>query len=128
MDGLYRGSLNVNVGPVRMNHADNKPLVTRLLAWASWLCLGGAVVIAVTALFCQWGINAESLGARDMGLALYLTFVGAVALVGSIYAAPVFAVLGLLSLFLERRTGFRFLAASAVTALPIAVLTWLELA
>jgi len=31
-----------------------------------------------------------------------------------------------LSLFLQRRAAFRFLAAGAVAALPLAVLTWLE--
>jgi hypothetical protein len=109
-----------------MSQAVSAPLATRVLAWGSWLSLGGAVLTALTALFCQWGVNAESLGARDMGLALHLASVAAIALVGSLYAAPVLAALGFLSLFLQRRIGFRFLAAGAVTALPLAVLTWLE--
>ena len=98
----------------------------RVLAWVSWLSLAAAVLTAATALFCQWGINAESFGARDMGLALYFSIAGAVALVGSYYAVPVLVVLGVLSLFLQRRVGLRFLAAGAVPALPLAVLMWLE--
>jgi hypothetical protein len=112
-----------------MSQAASAPLGMRILAWVSWLSLAVAVLTAATALFCQWGVNAESFGARDMGLALYFSIVGAVALVGSFYAVPVFVVLGVLSLFLQnlqRRVGFRFLAAGAVTALPLAVLTWLE--
>jgi len=35
-------------------------------------------------------------------------------------------VLGVLSLFFQRRVGLRFLAAAVVTALPLVVLTWLE--
>jgi hypothetical protein len=98
----------------------------RVLAWVSWLSLAVAVLTAATALFCQWGVNAEPFGARDAGLALYFAIVVAVASVGSFYAVPVLAVLGVLSLFLQRRAGFRFLAAGAVAALPLAVLTWLE--
>jgi hypothetical protein len=98
----------------------------RVLAWASWLSLVVAVLAAATALFSQWGVNAESFGARDMGLALSFAFVGGVILIGSLYAVPVLVVLGVLSLFVQRRAGFRFLAAAAVTALPLVVLTLLE--
>jgi hypothetical protein len=101
-------------------------LATRVLVCVSWISLGGAVLTAVTALFCQWSVNAESLGARDLGLALHLASIGAIALVGSLYAAPLLVTLGFLSLFFQRRAGFRFLAAGAVTALPLVVLTWLE--
>ncbi len=109
-----------------MSQAASAPLGMRVLAWVSWLSLAVAVLTAATALFCQWAVKAESFGARDMGLALYFSIVGAVALVGSFYAVPVLVALGVLSLFLQRRVGFRFLAAGAVTALPLAVLTWLE--
>lgn len=109
-----------------MSQALSTPLGVRILQWVSWLSLGGAVLIAVTALVCQWGVNAESLGARDAGLALFFAFLGAVALVGSIYATPVLVALGVLTLFFRRHAGFRFLVAGAVTALPAAVLTWLE--
>jgi hypothetical protein len=109
-----------------MSQADSASLGLRVLAWVSWLSLVVAVLTAATALFCQWGVNAKSFGARDVGLALYFSIVSAVALVGSFYAVPVLVVLGVLSLFLQRRAGFRFLAAGAVTALPLVLLTWLE--
>lgn len=109
-----------------MSQAVSASLGLRVLAWASWLSLVVAVLTAATALFSQWGVNAESFGARDMGLALNFAIVGAVVLVGSFYAVPVLVVLGVLSLFLQRRVGLRFLAAGAVTALPLVVLTLLE--
>ena len=109
-----------------MSQAVSALLGMRVLAWVSWLSLAVAALMAVTALFCQWGVNAESIGAHDAGLALYFAFVVAVILVGSTYAVPVLVVLGVLSLFLQRRVGFRFLAAGAVTALPLVVLSWLE--
>jgi hypothetical protein len=109
-----------------MSQAARLPLGMRVLAWVSWVSLAVAVLTAATALFCQWGVNAESFGAHDAGLALYFAFVVAVALAGAFYAVPVLVVLGVLSLFLQRHAGFRFLAAGAVTALPLAVLTLLE--
>ena len=109
-----------------MSQSVNAHWTVRGLSWLSWLSLGGAVLLAVTALFCHWGVNADSLGARDMGLALFLAAVAAVALVGSVYAVPVLVALGIVGLFLQRSAGVRFLVAAAGTAVPIAVLTWLE--
>ena len=109
-----------------MSQAVSAILGRRVLAWVSWLSLAVAALMAVTALFCQWGVNAESIGARDAGLALYFAFLVGLILVGSTYAAPILVVLGVLSLFFQRRVGFRFLAAGAVTALPLVVLSWLE--
>jgi hypothetical protein len=95
----------------------------RVLAWLSWASLALAVVLTMTALLSQWAINAESFGARDAGLALYLSFVVALALFAALYAAPVAVAIGIVSLlFLERRTGLRFVAAGAVAALPFALL------
>lgn len=97
-----------------------------LISWASWLSLAGAICIAAVALFCHWGVNAESLGARDAGVALFLAFVGASTLIGSTYAAPVLGVLGVVTFAFQRPAAVRILAAGAACALPIAVLTWLE--
>jgi hypothetical protein len=109
-----------------MSQSIGMPLMARILGWVSWASLAGAVLAALTALFCLWAVNAESLGARDMGLGLFLAWASAAALVGSLYAAPFLAAVGLLSLLIQRRTGLRFLLAAAVTALPLALLTWLE--
>ena len=100
--------------------------MTRLLVRGSWLSLGTAVMVALTALFCQWGIDARSLGAHDAGWAIFLASVGAIALVGSTYAAPVLAALGLLTLSFQPRAACRFLAAGATFAVPLAALTWLH--
>lgn len=98
----------------------------RVISWASWLSLGGAILIAAVALFSQWAVNAESLGARDAGVAIYFSFVGAATVIGSTYAAPLFGVLGVITFAFQRPAAVRFLAAGAACALPIAVLTWLE--
>jgi hypothetical protein len=58
----------------------------RVLVWVSWLSLTLAVLTTVTVLFCMWGINAETFGARDMGVALYFAIVVAVASIGAFYA------------------------------------------
>jgi hypothetical protein len=108
-----------------MSQAASESLGMRVLAQVSWLSFTVAVLMAATVLFCQWGINAESFGARDMGLALGFAFVVAVASIGALYAAPILLVLGFFSLFLHRRAGFTLLAAGAVTALPLAVSAWL---
>ena len=57
-----------------MNQTASAFLGMRVLARVSWLSLAGAVLTAATALFCQWGVNAESFGARDAGVALSFAF------------------------------------------------------
>jgi hypothetical protein len=108
-----------------MSQAASESLGMRVLAQVGWLSLTLAVLMAAAVLFCQWGINAEYFGARDTGVALGFAFAVAVASVGALYAAPILLVVGFFSLFLQRRVGFTFLAAGAVTALPLAVPTWL---
>jgi hypothetical protein len=108
-----------------MSRAASEYLGVRVLAQVSWLSLTLAVLIAAAVLFGPWGINAEHFGARDMGVALGFAFVVAVAAVGALYAVPILLVLGFFSLILQRRVGLAFLAAGAVTALPLAVPTWL---
>jgi hypothetical protein len=108
-----------------MSQAASESLGMRALAQVSWLSLTLAVLMAATVLFCQWGISAEYFGARDMGVALGFAFVVAVASVGALYAAPILLVPGFFALFLQRRAGFTFLTAGAVTALSPAAPTWL---
>lgn len=98
--------------------------VPRILAWASWASLGLAAAAAATVLFSQWAVN--GLGARDMGLALFFAYLAALTGIGTLYAAPVLTLAGIAALFVQRRAGLRFLAAGAVCAIPIAVLTLLE--
>ena len=75
--------------------------------------------MAGTAVIARWGVNAESLGAHDAGIALYLSFLGAYASIGALYAAPVLALAGLASLPFGRDAGLRLLAAAAVCALAL---------
>ena len=91
----------------------------RILAWTSWLSLAAAVLVAGTAVIARWGVNAESLGAHDAGIALSLSFLSAYASIGALYAAPVLALAGLASLLYQRDAGLRFLAAAAVCALAL---------
>jgi hypothetical protein len=91
----------------------------RILAWTSWLSLAAAGLVAGTAVIARWGVNAESLGAHDAGIALSLSFLSAYASIGALYAAPVLALAGLASLSFWRDAGLRFLAAAAVCALAL---------
>jgi hypothetical protein len=98
--------------------------MNRILAWSSWFALGASALTTVVALFAFWGVNAESVGAHDAGLALLLAFTSGFALVGSLYAAPVLTLIGLGSLFLHRDAGLRFLAAAVIISIPLVVLAW----
>lgn len=77
------------------------------------------MLVAGTARIARWGVNAESLGAHDAGIALSLSFLGAYASIGALYAAPVLALAGLASLRFQRDAGLRFLAAAAACALAL---------
>jgi len=99
--------------------------IAPFLAGASWICWGAAAAVAATSLFCHWGVNAAALGKYNMGLAILLSFTGAVALGVSVSAAPVLGIVAVVSLFFQRGAGLRFLAAGATAALPIVVLSWL---
>ncbi len=94
------------------------------LALASWLALGIALAAAATALFSHWAVN--GLGTTDLGLALFFAMLGAASAIATLYAAPVLTLAGVATVFFERRSGLRFLAAGAVCGLPLAVLTLLE--
>lgn len=107
-----------------MSQAEPSAFGMRFLGWASWLSLAVAVLAAAAALFSQWGINADSLGAHDAGLALHFAFAVAFVSLGSLYAVPVLAVVGMFALFFQRNVGLRFLAAGVAAAVPIAAMTW----
>lgn len=98
----------------------------RFLDWLSWLILGVAVLASVAGLFSVWAVNAESLGAHDLGLAILLSFSGAISIAASTYAVPVLAFVGIPLLFVRRDAGLRLLAAGVACSIPMAVLTILE--
>ena len=56
------------------------PRLERALVVGSWCIAGFAAFAAAYGLFAWWGANAESLGRRDAGLALFFAFSSAYAL------------------------------------------------
>jgi hypothetical protein len=100
--------------------------VKNIVVGASWLCLGAAAVAATIAILGRWAVNANALGAHDLGLALFAAFGSAVAFTGATYAAPVLALAGGITLYFHQWAGLRLLAAGVVCGVPLAVYSWLE--
>ncbi len=96
----------------------------KALVIASWVCLSGSALIAVTALVGQWGVNAEAFGAHDFGLAVYLAFFRGVALVIAIWSAPVFLLAGLLILLIHKQSGLRLIAAGIISVVLLLGNMW----
>lgn len=99
---------------------------SRRLARLSWAGLAVAILFAAGALFSHWAINAEAFGARDMGLALALSYLEAFALAGSLYATPAVTLLGMVAYFFDRPSGLRLLAAAVVLSAPFTILLLAE--
>src|SRR4051812_48144447 len=97
----------------------------RALAWASRLSVAAAMLVAALALFSRYAVGAESLGAHNLGSAITSSIVLSIALVGSLYAAPLLLVLGAISWFFQRQSGYRFFAAAAICALPLVAVSLL---
>lgn len=97
----------------------------RWLEIASRFSVTVALLFAITAFVARWAINANALGARDMGLALHFSWLHAAALVGSLYAVPALGLLAAASLFVDKWSTLRFVAAAALVAAPLAVLSWI---
>lgn len=97
----------------------------KALAAASWICLVLAGLTALVALAAHWAVNAESLGARDLGVAISAVFLNTVATIGAMWAAPVLVVAGAIALRADRGSGLRLVAAGAVCAIPLSFYAWL---
>lgn len=94
-----------------------------VLSAGSWIAVGAAAATAATAVFCRWGVNADALGAHDMGMALFLSWLGGAALIVCLYSAPLLLALAAAALILRSRSAAaRFLAAGAVAVLPLLLL------
>jgi len=91
----------------------------RALAWLSRFSVAFAITLAALALAGRYGMGAESGGAHNLGLAIGLSFMLAAALTGALYAAPALLLIGAISWFFQRQSAYRFLAASALCALPL---------
>jgi hypothetical protein len=98
----------------------------RFLPGLSWFLLGVAILVSAAGLLSLWAVNVEGLGARNAGLAIFLAFAGTAGLMGTTYAAPVLALMGIAALFVHRDSGLRILAAGVACSIPIALLTLLE--
>jgi hypothetical protein len=96
-----------------------------MLSWLSWVALVVAALAAAAALLSRWAINAESLGARDAGLALSLSFLLAAITVASLYAGPALGLAGLAVMLRQRAAGLRLLAAAALALAPLVAFTLL---
>lgn len=90
-----------------------------VIRWAGLLALGLAVLNVALAGFAKWAINAPSLGAHDMGLALTLAFGGAGTLFVSVIAVPVFALLAPVAFFFYRPATLWFVMAALISIVPI---------
>ena len=81
---------------------------------------------SVAALLSHWAINAQGLGAQDLGLALFLAIGGSSSLVASFYAVPVLVLLAGATALAHRPAALWFLAAAGVSCIPLAILSLLE--
>ncbi|HSG66483.1 MAG TPA: hypothetical protein VLD39_15850 [Gammaproteobacteria bacterium] len=97
-------------------------VLERAFTAGSWIGLVLAVAATAAALGLHWCIDAESLGARDAGMALGCSMGSSVLLVGGLYAAPSLLALGVIGFTIARRAGLLLLAAGLIAALPFAVL------
>ena len=102
-----------------MNEGSQQSTELRTTIWlASLWGFGLAVLNTAFTLFAKWAINAKSLGAHDMGLALALAFSSGVSMWISFIAIPVFILSMLGAAFLNRKAALWFAAAAVISAVP----------
>jgi hypothetical protein len=94
----------------------------RIVIWASWITLVAAFLSSAFVAISAWATNAPAFGARDLGTATSLAYVRAPIIIGAAFAIPPAIVVGLVLLFIERRSGYRFLAAGILWSLLFAKL------
>ena len=88
-----------------------------ILRWVGFSAFGLSVLNAVLLFFGTWAVNAQYLGAHDMGLALALAFGGSVNLLVALVAAPIFTSLALIAAFVCRKAVPWFAAAGVISAI-----------
>ena len=82
------------------------------------MALGIAGLLAAVFFLSFWGTNAEGLGRHDMGIALALSFAVPITLYASLLWAAL-ALVGTVVSAVRRRPTARWLAALAVSLLPV---------
>ena len=98
------------------------PRLERALVVVSWCLAAFAVFAAAYGLFAWWGANAESLGRRNAGLAIFFAFSSGYALITCLWLAPVSAVLALAAWLAKKGSASALLLAAAASALPFLML------
>lgn len=89
---------------------------------ASWTVAGVVIFIAAYGLFAWWGANAEGLGRRNAGLALFFAFTSAYALVACMVLAPASALIAVVSWLTRKGTPLAWLIAALASGLPFLIL------
>lgn len=93
-------------------------VLKRIIRVGSWLTLGCAFLLLGTAFFASWAVNDAAFGRYDLGLAISMASVAAVAAVIGLYSAPVLGISSALVVAIDRWAAVRQLAAAIVCALP----------
>lgn len=91
----------------------------RAASIGSRIALALSALAACFALFVRWAVDAEAIGAHDLGAAILFVFAGAAVLVGIFWAAPALALVGIVTLRFDRSSGVRLLAAAVLCSIPL---------
>jgi uncharacterized membrane protein YeaQ/YmgE (transglycosylase-associated protein family) len=94
------------------------PRAQRTWRILSWCLAGFAGAAAAYSLFSFWAVQAEWLGKRDMGLALFFAFTGAWTLIACLWLAPICAVLALTAWLTRAGSAPACLIAAAASSAP----------
>ena len=93
-----------------------------MLRQLSWWLGGAVMLVGAYTLFAFWGANAEALGRRNAGLAIFFAITGGWALVACLYLAPLSGVLATAAWLGRRGSALAWLIASAASAVPFLLL------
>lgn len=96
----------------------------RALGIGSWICLTASALFTVTALIGRWAVNAEGIGAHDLGLAVFLAFISSIAFIAAMWSAPIFVIAGLVAQRMDKFSGLRLIAAGALSVMLLVGYTW----
>lgn len=106
------------------SEGENK--ATKTVFRISRICLWVAFVMALATVSGRWAVNAEAFGARDLGLAVFLSFGTAATFVVLTGCAPILLLAGGLTWRFHALSARRFLLAGIVSGIPFIVQTWMS--
>jgi hypothetical protein len=96
----------------------------RAFTWLGRLSVALAILAAATSLFCKYAVNAQSLGAHDLKIAIVSATVGAIAVMAMVCALPVLLVIGAIAWFFQRQSAYCFFAAIAICLVPLTLVLY----